>query len=401
MCEDFTAFLLKLPEDCKNFITDDCLVFHLPRKQHDCPACGSSYTYVDRYREQILVGIPDARLTYIYKNRRYRCRKCGKTFSENRRFIDTYQRMPRSVIENIVHAHGELISASQIARRHDISSKTVMRHFAREVQQEEPTVLNQVISIDEFCGNVGAKYQVVINDLSNRSCCNVIDDRCAVTIYNKLLAYPESERENVAMVSIDLSPFFHKLVEECFPNAVIAADKFHAVRLANNALDSIRKEVQMGLDKHNRKWFKNARRVLLRRQHKLSFEERVKLSHMFAFSEKLNLAHALKEEYYRIFDSCDWKMFKERLHSFKEHVLASNIAPFIKVLKTTEQWEKEIWNGIHTGYNNGFTEGCNTTIKTLKRVCYGFRNFENFRRRIMYILNNEERKARRTKISKK
>ena len=94
-------------------------------------------------------------------------------------------------------------------------------------------------------------------------------------------------------------------------------------------------------------------------------------------------------------------MFKERRHSFKEHVLASNIAPFIKVLKTTEQWEKEIWNGIHTSYNNGFTEGCNTTIKTLKRVCYGFRNFENFRRRIMYILNNEERKARCTKISKK
>lgn len=94
-------------------------------------------------------------------------------------------------------------------------------------------------------------------------------------------------------------------------------------------------------------------------------------------------------------------MFKERRHSFKEHVLASNIAPFIKVLKTTEQWEKEIWNGIHTSYNNGFTEGCNTKIKTLKRVCYGFRNFENFRRRIMYILNNEERKARCTKISKK
>ena len=100
--------------------------------------------------------------------------------------------------------------------------------------------MNSVISMDEFCGNVGAKYQVVINDLRSRRCCNVIDDRCAVTIYNKLLEYPECERENVTMVSIDLSPFFHKLVEECFPNAVIAADKFHAVRLANNALDSIR-----------------------------------------------------------------------------------------------------------------------------------------------------------------
>ena len=120
---------------------------------------------------------------------------------------------------------------------------------------------------------------------------------------------------------------------------------------------------------------------------------------MFALSEKLALAHALKEEYYRLFDSTDRATYKERLREFKEHVLASGIAPFMCVLKTLEQWKEEIWNGIRTGYNNGFTEGCNNTIKVLKRVCYGFRNFENFRRRILYILNNEARKSRRTKVS--
>ena len=381
--------------------SDDCLVFQLPRKHHDCPACGSSYTYVDRYREQILTGIPDAALRYIYKNRRYRCRECGKTFSEDRSFIDAYQRMPRSVIEKIVHAHGELVSAAHIARRHDISPTTVMRHFARAKQQQESDLLDTVISMDEFCGNVGAKYQVVINDLQNRRCCNVIDDRCAASIYNRLLAYPESERENVMVVSIDLSPFFHKLAEECFPNAEIAADKFHSVRLANNALDSIRKEVQAGLPSRDKKWFRNARHILLGREPKLSLNERSKLAKILSFSEALKTAHALKEEYYRIFDSADRKMFKERLHDFQRHVQMANLAPFIRVLKTTEQWKEEIWNGIRTGYNNGFTEGCNNTIKVLKRVCYGFRNFENFRRRILYILNNEERKSRRTKHLKK
>ena len=68
-------------------------------------------------------------------------------------------------------------------------------------------------------------------------------------------------------------------------------------------------------------------------------------------------------------------------------------------LKTLEEWKEEIWNGIRTGYNNGFTEGCNNTIKVLKRVCYGFRNFENFRRRILYMLNNEARQSRRTKTA--
>lgn len=120
---------------------------------------------------------------------------------------------------------------------------------------------------------------------------------------------------------------------------------------------------------------------------------------MFSFSEKLTRAHALKEEYCRLFDSTDRADFKERLRRFKEHVLAAGIAPFQRVLKTLEEWKEEIWNGIRTGYNNGFTEGCNNTIKVLKRVCYGFRNFENFRRRILYILNNEARKSRRTKAA--
>lgn len=66
------------------------------------------------------------------------------------------------------------------------------------------------------------------------------------------------------------------------------------------------------------------------------------------------------------------------------------------MLKTILRWKKEILCGVLTAYNNGFTEGCNNTIKTLKRVCYGFRNFANFRQRILYILNDPERRARRT-----
>ena len=358
MYENFTMFLLKLPDTCKKFVTSDCIEFHLPRKHHDCPFCGSTYTYVHDYRKQNLCGF-STETTYIYKRRRYRCQDYG------------------------------------------ISTTTVMRHFARAAKKgtaSEPS-LSTVISLDEFRGNAGAKFQVVVNDLQYRKCCDIIDDRSAATLYDKIRNYPLADRANVELVSIDLSPFFRKLVEECLPNAQIAADKFHAVRLANDALDSIRKEVQAGLDPSQRKWFKNSRRTLLKREQKLTSKEHTNLSRMFSFSEKLAHAHALKEEYCRLFDSTDRADFKERLRRFKEHVLAAGIAPFRRVLKTLEEWKEEIWNGIRTGYNNGFTEGCNNTIKVLKRVCYGFRNFENFRRRILYMLNNEARQSRRTKTA--
>ena len=57
-----------------------------------------------------------------------------------------------------------------------------MRHFAKfEETQEAPSSLPIVLSMDEFRGNVGAKYQVVFNDLEHRSCCAILKDRTTET----------------------------------------------------------------------------------------------------------------------------------------------------------------------------------------------------------------------------
>ena len=86
-----------------------------------------------------------------------------------------------------------------------------------------------------------------------------------------------------------------------------------------------------------------------------------------------------------------------RLKRFQLAVEETKLAPFLKLLRTTLAWKKELLNACLTGLNNGFTEGCNTTIKTLKRLAYGFRNFENFKRRILFLLNDTERIKQRTK----
>lgn len=200
------------------------------------------------------------------------------------------------------------------------------------------------------------------------------------------------------MISIDLSPFFRKLVVEMFPNAEIVADHFHAVRLANEAVNTIRIE-EREKSRSKKSILKYGKRILAKRKENLTDREKKRLKEMLSVSENLSRAYELKEEYFSLFDVNSWKDFKLRLHRFENHVKQYNLKPFNTVLKTTISWQIEIWNGIKTGYNNGFTEGCNNTIKVLKRVCYNFRNFENFRRRILFILNTPERKERRTKFA--
>lgn len=52
-------------------------------------------------------------------------------------------------------------------------------------------------------------------------------------------------------------------------------------------------------------------------------------------------------------------------------------------LCTFHQWAKYIKNSFKTNLSNGVTEGFNNKIKVIKRIAYGFRNFENFRLRIL------------------
>ncbi|ERL04142.1 ISL3 family transposase [Mitsuokella sp. oral taxon 131] len=405
MAIDFIMFLFELPASCRKFIEKGVLQFTLPRKIQYCPHCGASHTIVHGYRMQRLRGLAVSDMTCIYKSRRYLCQECGKTFMEERTFIKPYQRMPNSVIDAIVQEHGALVTEEHIAHRHGVSVPTVMRHFARAMETAEKkadrSTLPRILSMDEFRGNVGAKYQVVMNDLEKKQCCAILKDRSKEALYDAVLSYSQEMRESVCLVSMDLSSFFRKIVEEHFPNAIIAADKFHAVRLANDALNEIRVDVQEKLDSEQRRDFKNAKKILLARKNTLKEASLSKLKGMLNVSDDLSHAYQLKEEYFALFSSKDHASYKRRLQDFAEHVAKFGLKEFKRVLRTTYQWQEEIWTGIQTGYNNGFTEGCNNTIKTLKRISYGFRNIKNFRRRILFVLNNPERQARRTKKSKK
>ena len=55
-------------------------------------------------------------------------------------------------------------------------------------------------------------------------------------------ALPEGAVEQVEAVSMDLDPAYIKAVRERAPDAVICFDPFHIVKLAGDALDSVRRQ---------------------------------------------------------------------------------------------------------------------------------------------------------------
>ena len=391
---NFITYIMQLPNNSIQKLKDTSFLLTLPVSPQQCPHCHRMTSKIHSYRNQPLkdLHLISSGYSLFYRKRRYICHYCSKAFTENNSFLSRYQRMTKATIASIIKEHGCLTSSTDIANRYQVSVSTVQRLF--KTITPASSRLSEAISIDEFKGNAGAKFQVVINDLITHTCLNIIEDRSPDILYAKILEYPLAERLKVRHVSIDLSPSFKKLVQECFPNAKIAADKFHTVRMANDALDTIRKELQNTLPKNQRKYFKRSKYLLLSREKKLkSDEDRIALQIMLNYSDKLSAAYALKESYFNIMNSKDNKEFISGLKQFQLTVEKQNLKPFQKLLRTTIKWKTEIIHAISTGYNNGFTEGCNTTIKNLKRICYSFRNFDNFKRRILFLLNNPNRQS--------
>ncbi len=72
-----------------------------------------------------------------------------------------------------------------------------------------------------------------------------------------------------------------------------------------------------------------------------------------------------------------------RLASLEERITNDSLVEFKELLHTLTNWREEILNYFDYPITNGFVEGKNHRIKTIKRMAYGYRNMNNFRLRIL------------------
>ncbi len=165
---------------------------------------------------------------------------------------------------------------------------------------------------------------------------------------------------------------------------LIETDKFHFTRYVYWALENVRKRVQKELEDNLRKYFKRSRKLLLKSYEELTAEQREELEVMFWYSEDLRKAHRLKEEFRKVLESSNSAEAKVELKKWIEAAERSSLSEFCRCIKVFMNWFSEIVNSFDVPYTNSVTEGFNNKIKVLKRNAYGYRNFERFRKRILY-----------------
>ena len=389
--KEYTTELLKLEdaqiERMEETEEEIILQISLKRKMHNCPRCKAETDQVHDYRIRAVrdLSIRGKPLKLLYRRRRYFCPSCGKRFSEACAFLGKYQRFTYQVTERIMQLLHHRWSMKDIARDTRTSVSGVARCLAL-YPQGKPSELPRVLSFDEFKGNAnGERFQCILTAPEERRILDILPDRRGSTIQSYLRSF--SNRQDVQYVVMDMNQGYRDIARAFFPQAKIVIDRFHVARYCTWAMDDVRRAVQKHLLPASRKHFKRSRRLLIARRALLSEEDRAAVDVMLHFSERLYQAYALKELFFQFMDAKSSSTAAELLSKWFDAYDRLQLPEFSPCRRMLKNWKPYILNAFDCPYSNAFTEGCNNAIKALKRVAFGFRNFSNFRARILQVAN--------------
>ena len=389
--KEYTTELLKLEdaqiERMEETEEEIILQISLKRKMHNCPRCKAETDQVHDYRIRAVrdLSIRGKPLKLLYRRRRYFCPLCGKRFSEACAFLGKYQRFTYQVTERIMQLLHHRWSMKDIARDTRTSVSGVARCLAL-YPQGKPRELPRVLSFDEFKGNAnGERFQCILTAPEERRILDILPDRRGSTIQSYLRSF--SNRQDVQYVVMDMNQGYRDIARAFFPQAKIVIDRFHVARYCTWAMDDVRRAVQKHLLPASRKHFKRSRRLLIARRALLSEEDRAAVDVMLHFSERLYQAYALKELFFQFMDAKSSSTAAELLSKWFDAYDRLQLPEFSPCRRMLKNWKPYILNAFDCPYSNAFTEGCNNAIKALKRVAFGFRNFSNFRARILQVAN--------------
>ncbi len=382
---DYTSKLLNLEDviitNVENIADQLHIYLELPRSEHLCPACGATTDRIHDYRMQTIKDVPLARDTFLHlRKRRYRC-SCGKRFFEKNNFLPRYYRVTSRLITEIIFAFKKIVSAKEIGCRFNVSAITAMRYF--NLFNKKPTILPEVVSLDEFKGNSGGqKYNSLVVDPKERKVLDVLPNRYESDLIRYFSQF--SNRTEVKYFICDMNPHFRRVAETSFPQAAIIADKYHVIRMVYWAMERVRKNEQNKLPERHRKYFKKSRYLLMKQTEKLTDDEMDRLALIFEIAPRLADAYRVKNEFLTVIRSKSSSEGKMKLADWLLSVEVMDLPEFYDCTKAYHNWFPEILNSMDVPWTNGYIEGCNNKTKVLKRVCFGMRNFSNFRKRVLF-----------------
>ena len=359
------------------------------REEQICPCCGTAAHRVHDYYNRTIKDLPcfEKKTRIIYHLRRYRCSSCGKRFAEKAGFIGRYRRMTRRMVAAVISRLAQPVTYTHVAGELDIHPSTVIRLFDN-IRISRPAELPECVAIDEFKGNTGGeKYNCILTDPENHKVLDILPKRYDYYLSHYFTQYPRDNRLKVKYFVSDMWKVYSDTAGIYMKNAMRVVDRYHWIRQAEWALENERKNIQKRIPPSERKYYKRSKSLLNKPEYLLTEDERLRVNIMLERSPDLFTAYFYFHDLRNILKTGDVLSRQNELKKWISSACRCGVHSVERCSATFFNWEEGIMNSLATPLSNGFTEGCNNKIKVLKRNAYGFRNFERFRNRVLYMFS--------------
>ena len=315
--------------------------------------------------------------------KRFRCLACGHTFNEFLPGIRKGARSTERFGREIAEASANFQSQKRVCDVFGVSS-TFVAAIAKRFQTRKIAEMERrwpkLIGVDEHNFKRDPKTRQVEFVTIFVSHCNgklfeVMEGRA----YENLAPYAKSitGREQVEVVTLDLSGGYRESMRELFPKATLVADKFHVIRLFGKFLRDVR------LKELGKRGKREDRRITLVHtpRSQLDSAQRNSLEILKLDFPELGLAYDLRHEIMDIYRHASRQSAKTRYDAMTDRLARYNASELATTLRATLlSWRTEILAYFDTRLTNARCEGHNTKCKLVKRRAYGFKSFESYRR---------------------
>jgi transposase len=191
-------------------------------------------------------------------------------------------------------------------------------------------------------------------------------------------------KDRVQYVAMDMWTPYRDAVQAVLPAATIVIDKFHVVRMANDAIERVRKGLRGELTLKQKRRLMHDQFVLLKRDRDLTDEDRLKLSGWVRNYPALGEAYRLKEGFYGIYENAKTPEDALQLLASWHRQVTDELKPyFADLVRAVTNWEPFILNYFEHPVTKAYTENLNGLIRVMNRLGRGY-SFEVLRAKIVF-----------------
>jgi transposase len=314
--------------------------------------------------------------------------KSGRVEEAHVPWADRFSRITRQMEVFVIELMKVARSIKQVAQLLHLDWHTINEVIRRSVERGMSRRQDETLTyvgMDEKSIGSGHRYASVLSDITGSRVLELVPGHKLENAEALLKTLTPRQRQGVRAAAMDMWSAYISATGSLLPNADVVHDRFHVSKLLNEAVDSVRRAEHKRLLAQGDNTLTKTKYQWLRRWPDKRCAQAVEFRQLYLAELKTSRAWALKESFagfwqYRREDSA-----RQFFRDWTTRAMRSRLAPIKKVAQTLRKFRSGVLNYTRHRITNAAAEGFNSMLQAISSNARGFRNFANYRDRVLFF----------------